>query len=73
MIENRVFQYVLYFTALVVIGSTGFYIIGGIIDNEGNCKLNPGPNDFFGTDSKVILIGSSDQLTLFEENAINDL
>ena len=29
MIENRGFQYVLYFTALVVIGSTGFYIIGG--------------------------------------------
>ena len=64
MIENRGFQYVLYFTALVVIG---------IIDNEGNSKLNPGPNETLGTDSKVILIGSSEQLAHFEENAINDL
>ena len=29
MIENRGLQYILYFTALVVIGSTGFYIIEG--------------------------------------------
>ena len=72
MIENRGFQYVLYFTTLVVIGSTGFYIIG-IIDNEGNFNLNPGPNDILGSDSKVIFIGSNDQLTHFEENAINDL
>ena len=45
----------------------------GIIDNEGNFNLNPGPNDILGSDSKVILIGSSDQLTHFEENTINDL
>ena len=64
MIEYRGFQYVLYLTTLVVIG---------IIDNEGNFNLNPGPNDILGSDSKVILIGSSDQLTPFEENAINDL
>ena len=64
MIEYRGFQYVLYFTTVVVIG---------IIDNEGNFNLNPGPNDILGSDSKVILIGSIDQLTHFEENAINDL
>ena len=64
MIENRGFQYVLYFTTLVVIG---------IIDNEGNFNLNPGPNDILGSDSKVILIGSSGQLTHIEEYAINDL
>ena len=29
MIENTGLQYILYFTALVVIGSTGFYIIEG--------------------------------------------
>ena len=58
MIENRGLQYILCFTALVVIGSTG---------------LNPGPNELLKPDSKVILIGSSDQLSLFEEKAINDL
>ena len=64
MIQNRWFQYVLYFTALVVIG---------IIDNKGNAKLNPGPNELIESDSKIISIGSNDQLTDFQENAINEL
>ena len=58
------FQYVLYFTALLVIG---------IIDNKDNAKLNPGPNELIESDSKIILIGSNEQLTDFKENAINDL
>tara|TARA_A100001037_G_scaffold212137_1_gene190153 strand:+ start:815 stop:1009 length:195 start_codon:yes stop_codon:yes gene_type:complete len=64
LIENRGLQYILYFTALVVIG---------IVDKDGNTILNPGPNELLKPDSKVILIGSSDQLSLFEEKAINDL
>ena len=84
MIENRGFQYVLYFTALVVIGSTGFYIIGGkswsVIDSIYMTIITISTVGFsevhtllLGTDSKVILIGSSDLLTLFEQNTINEL
>ena len=64
MIQNRGFQYVLYFTALLVIG---------IIDNKDNAILNPGPNELIESDSKIILIGSNEQLTDFNENVINDL
>ena len=64
MIQNRGFQYVLYFTALLV---------NGIIDNKNNAKLNPGPNELIESDSKIILIGSNKQLTEFKENAINEL
>ena len=48
-------------------------MIIGIIDNKGNAKLNPGPNELIESDSKIILIGSNEQLTDFTENAINDL
>ena len=48
-------------------------LVVGIIDNKGNSKLNPGPNELIESDSKIILIGSNDQLSDFKENAINDL
>ena len=48
-------------------------LVVGIVDKDGNTILNPGPNELLKPDSKVILIGSSDQLSLFEEKAINDL
>ncbi len=47
-------------------------LVVGIIDNKGNTMQNPGPNVLIESNSKIILIGSNDQLTEFNENAINE-
>ena len=61
LFQGRRLKYLLYFGALVTVGSTGFYFIGG----EGWTVI------ILSIEDKIMLIGSHENLNDFKENINN--
>ena len=61
LLQGRRLKYLLYFGALVIVGSTGFYSIGG----EGWTVI------ILSIEDKLMLIGSHENLNDFKENINN--
>ena len=61
LLQGRRLKYLLYFGSLVIVGSTGFYFIGG----EGWNVI------ILSIEDKLMLIGSHENLNNFKENINN--